>query len=158
MEIIVAITENYVIGRGGDMPWHLPADLQHFKNITSGNTVVMGRKTWESIGQPLPNRMNVVVTRQKNYVAGDATVIHDLHELTNLATTGTVFIIGGGELYRLAMQHATKLHITRIRTKKEGDTFFPEFNSEEWTCDSTETKNADEKNMHDLSFETWSRA
>ena len=158
MEIIVAITDNFVIGNGSEMPWHLPADLKHFKNITSGNTIVMGRKTWESIGRALPNRMNIVVTRQQNYIADSATIIHNLMGLTSVKTIGTVFLIGGGELYRLGMEHATKLHITRIHATIDGDTFFPKFNTNEWSLESSSKMFADSENHYDMTFETWSRA
>ena len=158
MELIVAITENFVIGNGGDMPWHLPADLLHFKKLTSGNTIVMGRKTWESIGRSLPNRLNIVVTRQNDFVADGATVIHSLDELQTVEPVGRVFLIGGGELYALGLQHASKLHITRIHTTLVGDTYFPQIDTDLWKRTEIVNRVADESNAHDLSFETWSRA
>lgn len=158
MELIVAITENFVIGNGGCMPWHLPADLHHFKQITSGNTIVMGRKTWESIGRPLPNRMNIVVTRQQEYIAEGATVIHSVEALGSIETNGTIFLIGGGELYSLGLKHASVLHVTRIHTTLDGDTFFPAFSTDSWTLTASTKREADDSNPFDLSFETWSRA
>lgn len=155
MELIVALTENHVIGSGGKMPWHLPADLAHFKKVTSGNTVVMGRRTWESIGRALPNRMNIVLTRQKGFVADGATVIHSLDELINIETLGVLFIIGGGELYQIAFDQVDKLHITRIHTTIDGDTYFPQIDTSLWTCEEAIKYPKDEKNPFDLSFETW---
>ncbi len=155
MELIVALTENFVIGSEGEMPWHLPADLAHFKKITSGNTVVMGRRTWESIDRALPNRMNIVLTRQKGFVADGATVIHSLDELLNIETLGVLFIIGGGELYQIAFDQVDKLHITRIHTTIDGDTYFPQIDTSLWTCGEVINYPKDENNPFDLSFETW---
>jgi dihydrofolate reductase len=157
MELIVAITNNFVIGSSGDMPWHLPADLLHFKKITSGNTIVMGRRTWDSIGRALPNRLNVVLTRQSNFRADGARVITELGALKKIDTLGVIFVIGGGELYRLAMSHVEKMHITRIDTTIEGDTFFPTFDVTEWTLEKVEARPKDSENAFDLSFETWVR-
>ncbi len=157
MELIVAITNNFVIGSSGDMPWHLPADLLHFKKITSGNTIVMGRRTWDSIGRALPNRLNVVLTRQSNFRADGARVITELGALKKIDTLGVIFVIGGGELYRLAMPHIEKMHITRIDTTIEGDTFFPTFDVTEWTLEKVEARPKDSENAFDLSFETWVR-
>lgn len=157
MELIVAITNNFVIGSSGDMPWHLPADLLHFKKITSGNTIVMGRRTWDSIGRALPNRLNVVLTRQSNFRADGARVITELGALKKIDTLGVIFVIGGGELYRLAMPHVEKMHITRIDTTIEGDTFFPTFDVTEWTLEKVEARPKDSENAFDLSFETWVR-
>ena len=158
MELIVACTENNVIGNNGDMPWHLPADLQHFKTITTNNTIVMGRKTWESIGRALPNRCNIVVTRQTDYVAEGATVINTIEDISTVDTIGTVFIIGGGELYRLTVPNATKLHVTRIHTVIEGDTTFPVFDKNKWKLEHSTFLKADENNPFDVTFETWSLA
>ncbi len=157
MEVIVAITDKFVIGAGGGMPWHLPADLSHFKKITSGNTIVMGRRTWESIGRALPNRKNVVVTRQVDFVADGATVIHSLDDIQNIDAVGTVFVIGGGELYKNTIEIASRLHITRIHTDIEGDTFFPRFDESLWTCVESTPRPKDEQNPFDVTFETWSR-
>ena len=155
MELIVALTENFVIGSEGEIPWHLPADLAHFKKITSGNTIVMGRRTWESIGRALPNRMNIVLTRQKDFVADGATVIHSLDELLKIETMGVLFIIGGGELYQVAFNQVDKLHITRIHTTIDGDTYFPQIDTSLWTRKESINYPKDEKNPFDLSFETW---
>jgi dihydrofolate reductase len=157
MELIVALTENFVIGLGGDMPWHLPADLAHFKKITTGNTIVMGRRTWESIGRPLPGRLNVVLTRQKDYIADGATVIHSVKELGTIETVGTIFIIGGGELYKNTLDRVDKIHITRIHATIEGDTFFPNIDDSVWSREQSSQHQKDDKNPFDLTFETWGK-
>ncbi len=157
MEIIVALSENFVIGSDGDMPWHLPADLEHFKKITTGNTIVMGRRTWESIGHPLLDRLNIVLTRQKEYVADGATVIHSLDEIGTIETVGTVFIIGGGELYKSTLDVVDKLHVTRIHTTIEGDTFFPQIDESHWVQEQSTQFLRDEMNPFDLTFETWGK-
>jgi dihydrofolate reductase len=157
MELIVACTENFVIGANGGMPWHLPADLKHFKEMTTGNTIVMGRHTWESIGHALPNRTNVVVTRQNEYVATGAAVIHSISELESIDTVGTVFIIGGGELYKNTIELANKIHITRIHASIDGDTFFTPIDESAWNCISSFVQLGDDANQYDMTFETWSR-
>ena len=158
MEIVVAMTSNHVIGQNGDMPWHLPADLVHFKELTSGHAIIMGRRTWESIGKPLPNRLNIVVTRQEDYVAEDVTVVHSLEDGIVAAGTQRIFLVGGGEMYKEALPIASKMHITRIDALIDGDTKFPEIDESIWQCKSRVNRSADEKNPYDLVFETWVRA
>ena len=158
MEIVVAMTSNHVIGQNGDMPWHLPADLVHFKELTSGHAIIMGRRTWESIGKPLPNRLNIVVTRQKDYAAEDVTVVHSLEDGIVAAGTQRIFLVGGGEMYKEALPIASKMHITRIDALIDGDTKFPEIDESIWQCKSRVNRSADEKNQYDLVFETWERA
>jgi len=158
MEIVVAMTSNHVIGQNGDMPWHLPADLVHFKELTSGHAIIMGRRTWESIGKPLPNRLNIVVTRQENYAAEDVTVVHSLEGGIVAAGIQRTFLIGGGEMYKEALPIASQMHITRIDALIEGDTKFPEIDESIWQCKSRVNRSADEKNQYDLIFETWERA
>jgi dihydrofolate reductase len=158
MEIVVAMTSNHVIGQNGDMPWHLPADLVHFKELTSGHAIIMGRRTWESIGKPLPNRLNIVVTRQEDYVAEDVTVVHSLEDGIVAAGTQRIFLVGGGEMYKEALPIASKMHITRIDALIDGDTKFPEIDELIWQCKSRVNRSADEKNPYDLVFETWERA
>ena len=158
MEIVVAMTSNHVIGQNGDMPWHLPADLVHFKELTSGHAIIMGRRTWESIGKPLPNRLNIVVTRQEDYAAEDVTVVHSLEDGIVAAGTQRIFLVGGGEMYKEALPIASKMHITRIDALIDGDTKFPEIDDSIWQCRSRVNRSADEKNPYDLVFETWERA
>ena len=151
------MTDNFVIGANGDLPWHLPADLQHFKEITSGGTIVMGRKTWESIGRPLPNRLNIVITRQTNYKASGATVVSSIDEGIKVSKNNRTYIIGGGEIYRVALPLATKLHITQIHTTIEGDTYFPEIDESNWKLTESINRPSDTNNCFDLTFETWRR-
>ena len=157
MELIVAITENNVIGFEGDMPWHLPADLANFKSMTSGHAVLMGRKTWESIGKPLPNRMNIVLTRQLDLSLEGAIVVHSIDDAICKAGNEQLFVIGGGEIYEIVMEHATTIHVTRIHTSIEGDTQFPQIDTDEWTLQQSEICPADEKNAFAMTFETWQR-
>lgn len=157
MEIITAMTNNYVIGKDGDMPWHLPADLAHFKKLTSGHVIVMGRRTWESIGCPLPNRLNVVLTRQTDYDAKGAVVVHSLGEAIKVGGEQRIFVIGGGELYAQALQEATSLHVTRIDATIDGDTCFPVFDESNWQCENKVIRPADDKNQYSLVFETWAK-
>ena len=136
VSVIVAADVNGAIGRDGDMLWHISADLRRFKAITTGQAVVMGRKTWESLPRrPLPGRLNVVLTRQQRYMAEGARTAASLSEAIGIAAgAAEIFIIGGGEIYRQAMPLATRLYLTRILAEADGaDTFFPMPDPEEWT-------------------------
>jgi dihydrofolate reductase len=129
ISIIVAMAGNGVIGRGGKLPWHLGDDLKRFKQLTIGHTIVMGRKTWESIGRPLPGRRNVVISRQAGYRAAGADVVTNLEtalKIAEAAGESEAFIIGGAEIYRLAKSCADRMYITLVEAIVEGDTFFPE--------------------------------
>lgn len=131
--IIVAVAQNGVIGGGNQLLWHISEDLQRFKRITSGHPVIMGRKTFESLGRPLPNRHNVVITRQKDYAPEGVTVVGSLEEaLALFPPDEEVFITGGGEIYRQAMPAADKLYITIVHRAYEGDTHFPEIDPGLW--------------------------
>lgn len=128
VHVIVAAAENDIIGRDGAMPWRIPEDLKRFKAITMGHPILMGRKTWAAIGRPLPGRENILITRQKEFSAPGATVLHSLHEALDHASArgaSDVFIIGGGEIYRQALPLADVVHLTRIHAKFEGDASFP---------------------------------
>jgi dihydrofolate reductase len=151
--VIVAVSDNGVIGRDGDLPWRLPEDLRHFKRTTLGHAVVMGRATWESIGFPLPKRRNIVLTRNREYVAEGAEVAHSLEEALVLAreTDPEPFVIGGATLYAEALPIATRLEITEVHRDVEGDTSFPEFDRAAFT----EVK----RSSHDgFDFVTWVRS
>lgn len=125
---IVAMTPERVIGRGGELPWHLPEDLRFFKRTTSGHPVVMGRKTYDSIGFPLPKRRNIVLTRDRSWCAEGVEVIHSPGELEHLAGIGgRVFIIGGSEIYAAFLPHLDELLVSHVRQSHEGDARFPEF-------------------------------
>lgn len=133
ISIIVAVAKGGVIGGDNSLLWHIPEDLKRFKAITTGHPVIMGRKTWESLGRPLPGRHNVVITRDMSYAADGATVVHSLDEAVSLfPQKEEVFIIGGGEIYRQAMPLADRLYITYVCAEYEGDTVFPEVDEACW--------------------------
>ena len=155
MEIVAAIADNFVIGQDGDMPWRLPADLAHFKSLTSGHAIVMGRSTWESIGNALPNRINIVITRQEAYEANGAIVVHSLADAIQQSGTARCFVIGGGEIYASAIEDASHLHLTRIHATLEGDTVFPQFDESKWVLEESIAHPADERNLYSMTFEHW---
>ncbi len=127
---VVAMSPQRIIGKDGRMPWHIPEDLKLFKELTLGHPILMGRKTFESIGRPLPGRQNIVLTRQADWQAEGVTVIHDLAELSELELQASeVMLIGGGELYRLLLERCDRLLVSRLHRDYEGDTSFPEFES-----------------------------
>ena len=133
LSLIVAMARNRVIGRGGQLPWRLPTDQQHFKALTMGHHIIMGRKTWESIGRPLPGRVSVVVTRNKAYAAPGATVVQSLDEALALARSDPeAFVIGGGELYAQALPLAQRIYLTELEDEYPGDAFFPPVAHGEW--------------------------
>jgi dihydrofolate reductase len=153
ISIIAAIAENNVIGKDNKLIWHLPADLKHFKELTSGHHIIMGRKTWESIGKkPLPDRTSIVITRDKNYKAEGCILVHSLDEaLAAAKEQEEVFVIGGAEIYKQAMDKADKLYITRVHHKFDGDTFFPEI-GKEWFEAINNDFEKDSKNKYDFSL------
>ena len=131
--LIVALAANRVIGKNNALPWHLPADLKRFKALTTGHPVVMGRKTHESIGRPLPGRRNLVITRNRDYRAPGCEVVHSVDEaIAACRGAAEIFIIGGAELYRESLPRAHCLELTEIRAEFEGDATFPEFSLERW--------------------------
>jgi dihydrofolate reductase len=130
--VLAAVGANLVIGRAGDMPWHLPPDLAHFKATTMGHTMVMGRKTYDSIGRALPGRRTVVITRQQGWHAPGVEVAHSLAEALALAGPTEVFVVGGSEVYRQAMPFADQMMLTEIEQSPQGDIFFPTFEPDHW--------------------------
>lgn len=146
LTIVAAMARNRAIGRGGKMPWHLPAELQHFKRVTMGKPVVMGRKTWEAIGRALPGRQNIVVTRSADYQAAGADRAQSLQAAIDLAAGPEVMIIGGGELYRMAVPLASRMVLTLIDCNPEADTWFPEWTPADWQLVHVERYAADEQN------------
>lgn len=151
--IIAAMAENNVIGKDNTIPWHYPEDFKHFKDLTSGHTVVMGRKTWESLPKrPLPNRTNVVITRNKDYEAPGATLASSLPDALAMAkqSAQNVYLIGGKSIYEEGLSHADKLELTRVHQEVEGDTHFPEVNYDNWNLVNEEHKGA-------FSFQTHER-
>jgi len=154
--MIAAMAHGRVIGADNDMPWHMPADLKHFKQVTLGKPVIMGRKTYESIGKALPGRQNIVITRQADFTLPDADVLTTIDDAVALARQSDVeeiMIIGGGTLYQAMLPHADRLYLTFIDLDVPGDTYFPDYMAEaKWVEVSREFHHADEKNPHDYTF------
>lgn len=145
LALIAAVAKNGVIGSGNALPWRLPADMRRFRALTTGHSVIMGRKTWESIGGPLPDRQNLVVTRQRDFRADGAIVKPSLDEALRAATfPAPVFCIGGGELYALALPRATTLHCTQIDQDFAGETRFPDYDLTAWRETAREDHRAPE--------------
>jgi len=159
LSMIVAMAHHRIIGADNDMPWHLPADLQHFRRTTMGKPVVMGRKTYESIGKALPGRHNIVITTNSEYTLDDASVVYSVEEALALcAQEEEVMIIGGGSIYALLIEHTDTLHLTFINKDVAGDTQFPDWNEYgQWQEVSREAHHADDKNPHDYEFVTLQR-
>lgn len=158
LSLIAAMTRDHVIGLDGDMPWHLPADLAHFKRLTSGKPVIMGRKTFDSIGRPLPKRRNIVITRNDRWQHEGVEVAHSLE--TAIALTreeDETMIIGGATLYNAALASAERLYITWIDANVVGDTHFPKWTETEFAVQSEEFRAKDDKNAYDLTFCTYQR-
>lgn len=158
ISVIVAMAANRVIGHENRLPWHLPADLKHFKATTLGKPVVMGRRTWESIGRPLPGRTNIVITRDTAYTAEGCVVVHSLDEAIRAAgEAAEVMIIGGAGLYRQALSLADTLYLTLIHGEFAGDTHFPQWRQDEWRETGRVDHEPDENNSHAYSFITLER-
>lgn len=151
--IIVAVAENGVIGKDNQLIWRLSSDLKRFKALTMGSPILMGRKTHESIGKALPGRENIILTRNKEYQAEGCRIINDLKAFIDSRkdTEEKIFIIGGEEIYRLSLEFADEVHLTRVHTNIDGDAFFPELNSNWKEVDCTKHQK-DEKNEYDYSF------
>ena len=155
---VVAVSNNNVIGKDNKLPWHLPEDLKFFKRLTTGHHIIMGRKTFESFGKPLPDRTSVVITRQKKYHPEGCVVVHSLEEALKIASDEKeAFIIGGAEIFKQAMPIADRIYLTRIKENFEGDTFFPELNKEEWLLKEKQDFEPDEKNKYAYSFHIYER-
>jgi dihydrofolate reductase len=152
LSLIVAMAKNRVIGHENKMPWHLPAELAYFKRITTGHPIIMGRKTFESIGRPLPGRRNIVVSRNTSFHAPGVEVSNSLENALALCTKDNPFVIGGASLYAEALTLAQRLYITEINADLVGDTFFPPINDSLWKEESREARSKDEKNIYDLQF------
>lgn len=161
ISLVVAAAENNAIGKNNQLLWHLPNDLKFFKNTTWGGVVIMGRKTFESVNKPLPGRLNIVVTTNKDWKAEGTLVANDLTQAIELARKENfkeISIIGGGEIYKQSMPLADIIYLTRVHTSIEGDTFFPAINTTEWKLADKEDFLKDEKHAYDYSFEKWVRA
>ena len=156
--LIVAASANGAIGVDGELPWHLPDDFRFFKQVTMGKPIVMGRRTWESIGRPLPGRQNIVITRQSDFEATGATVVDGPDAAINEAEdTDEIMIIGGGEIYRRFLPLADTVYLTRVEATVDGDTFFPELDESAWALESSERHDADERHAYAFTFCVYKR-
>jgi dihydrofolate reductase len=160
ISLIAAASENNVIGNRGRIPWTLPDDLRHFRKVTEGHPVIMGRKTYESIGHPLPNRRNIVITRQKGFAAGACDVVSSLDEALLVADKDgedDIFVIGGGEIYREALPRAERIYLTRVHAEVPGDAHFPEFHPDHWMEVSAQRHEADTEHAYPYTFLVYER-
>ena len=158
--LVVAMGLNREIGIDNQLPWHLPKDLKHFKEITSGHPIIMGRKTYESIGKPLPNRTNIVISRKKDWFEEGILIVGSIKEAIKFGQKidEDIFIIGGGNIFEQTMDIADKLEVTEIKTNIEADTFFPKIDPKIWTKTDEICHEKDEKNNIDFCFQTFQRA
>jgi dihydrofolate reductase len=154
--IVVAFDENGAIGKENQLLWHLPNDLKHFKSITSGFPIIMGRKTFESIGRLLPNRTNIILSRQKLEIPG-AVVVSSMEDANASLTSDKLFVIGGGEIYKTLLPDCSTLEITKVHHQFDADTFFPSVNWEEWKMVWQEQHEADERHAFAYTFERYER-
>ena len=159
ISLIAAIAKNNTIGNNNQLLWKLPVDMKHFKETTSLHPVIMGKKTFESIGRLLPNRKNIIITRDPNYYFEGAVVYNSLDEVLNLFKNSEeeAFVIGGGEIYKQALPHASKLYITHVEKDFDGDTFFPEISKTEWREESVKNIEIGEETPYPLRFVNYVR-
>ena len=156
--MIAAAGLNNALGKDGNIPWHLPDDFKHFKKLTTGHHIIMGRKTWESFPRPLPNRTHIIITRDEDYKADGGIVVHSLEDaLTFSKEESHVFIIGGGEIYKLGLEYATHIELTRVNGTFEADAFFPVIQPSMWDLLSTTAHLKDENHNYSFNFETYKR-
>ena len=154
--IIAAAGNNNELGKDNKLLWHLPDDFKRFKKLTTGHHIIMGRKTFESFPKPLPNRIHLVITRNKNYKPEGAIVVHSMKEALEIAKGDKQpFIIGGGEIYKIGMDIADKIELTKVNSEFEADTFFPEIPMEEWELISEEFHEKDEKHQFEFVYQTF---
>ncbi|RFA31436.1 hypothetical protein CAI21_02145 [Alkalilimnicola ehrlichii] len=159
VSFIVAMTDDRVIGRGNDLPWHIPDDLAHFKRITLGKPIIMGRRTYDSIGRPLPKRHNIVVTRDPQFHADGCTIVHTPESaLFAAGDVDEVMVIGGSGMFEAFLPLADQLYLTIVHAEIEGDTFFPRLNEEEWLEMDRNEHGPGPGSPHPLSFITYKRA
>ncbi|WP_102274863.1 dihydrofolate reductase [Cytobacillus massiliigabonensis] len=159
ISLMWAMDNNRVIGFNNQLPWHLPEDLKFFKRTTMGHSIAMGRKTWDSIGRPLPGRENIVITRNPEFTCEGCTALNSVEALLEYSQQKDeeIFVIGGAEIFKLILPDADKLYLTRIYDEFEGDTFFPALNLEEWSLLSREKGIKDENNPYDYEFMIYRR-
>jgi dihydrofolate reductase len=154
ISIIAAMDENRLIGSNNDLPWHLPADLQRVKQLTTGHSIILGRKNYESIGRPLPGRKNIVITRNPGFEAPGCVVVNSIEAALEAAAGDDVFIFGGARIYEQMFDLAERMYLTKIHATFKGDTWFPEYDSTDWQEIEHQDFNADQKNPYDYSFIT----
>ncbi len=158
VSLIAAMAENRVIGVNNTLPWRLPADLKHFRRVTTGHHVIMGRRNYESIGKPLPDRTNIVVTRNPDYRAPGCLVKHSLEDALAVAQDDPeIFVIGGAEIYRQALDRANRLYLTLVHARIQGDTYFPPFDEKHWRETARERHEPDERNPYACTFLVYDR-
>ncbi|MFZ9387771.1 MAG: type 3 dihydrofolate reductase [Chitinophagaceae bacterium] len=160
ISLVVAAASNHAIGKDGQLPWQLPNDMKHFKNITWGMPVLMGRKTFESLGKPLKGRKNIVISRQTGWQAPGIVIVKSIEDglfVARETDAREVMVIGGGEIYRALFEKARRVYLTRVEAEPEADTFFPELDPSEWYLVSQKNHEADEKNAYNYSFQLWER-
>ncbi|WP_078409843.1 dihydrofolate reductase [Priestia abyssalis] len=159
ISFLVAMDQNRVIGKDNKLPWYLPADLKYFKELTMGHPIIMGRKTYESIGRPLPGRENIVITRNEEYTAEGCTIIHSISEVKELEEKrdDELFVIGGAEIFEQTFSIADRLYVTMIEETFEGDTYFPDFNEDDWVVVSKKKGVQDERNVYEHYFLVYER-
>lgn len=156
--MIVAHANNRVIGKNNDMPWHLPADLAYFKKTTLGKPIIMGRKTYQSIGRPLPGRKNIVISRDDNFQAEGVEVVNSVDAaLALVVDSAEVMVIGGGAIYQHCLAAAQRLYITHINADIDGDTHFPEYDLTVWQKVASDIRPSDEKNLYQLDFSVYEK-
>ena len=158
LSVITAMDENSLIGKDNGLPWTLPADLQFFKRVTMAKPVIMGRKTFESIGRPLPGRRNIIITRDKSFVAEGCEIVFSTEEACKVvADVDEAMVIGGANVYQQFLARADRLYMTRVHGKFDGDAWFPEIDFNLWKLSKNEDHQADEKNECDYSFQVYDR-
>lgn len=158
LSIVVAVSENNVIGLANDLPWKLSGDLKRVKTLTMGHHLIMGRKTFDSIGRPLPGRTTIVITRQNAFQAEGCMIVNSLKDAIEIASNDSeAFIFGGGEIFKEALPFTTKVYLTRVHCSVKGEIYFPELNLAEWEKTSEQRYLKDEKNEYDCTVQEWKR-
>ena len=160
LSLLVAAAENNVIGKDNKLPWHLPNDLKYFKNLTWGMPILMGRKTFESIGKALPGRKSIVITRNNDWQREGVEVVHSIEEAIQKAEgygVKEIFVIGGAEIFKTALPDANRIYLTRIHHNFDGDVYFPQVSNQEWDLTSSRFCEADEKNIYNHTYQVWDR-
>ncbi|MBL4607179.1 MAG: dihydrofolate reductase [Pseudomonadales bacterium] len=164
LSLIAAMAQNCVIGRNNKLPWYLPEDLKYFKRVTMGKPLIMGRKTFESLGKPLPGRPHIIITRDETYTYPSCHIVHDLQSAKTCAESlllidggEEVVVIGGAEIYGLMLPEVDRMYLTKVHQAVEGDAYFPKYNADDWTQLAREDFSAEPPNAYDYSFVVYER-